>query len=72
VTHAELVDLIAAALGADVEAVPANERELAAGGLAPGDFPLYRERPHVLDTDELASLGWWAPPRAAAWGRPVE
>jgi len=72
VTHAELVDLIAAALGADVEAVPANERELAAGGLAPGDFPLYRERPHVLDTNELSSLGWSSTPLADAMARTVE
>ncbi len=70
-THAELVDRLADALDADVEAVPANERELAAGDLAPGDFPLYREHPHVLATGRLAALGWESTPLGTAIERTV-
>jgi nucleoside-diphosphate-sugar epimerase len=56
----ERVDLIAAAADREVDVVEAGERELAAGDIAPGDFPLYREYPHVLDTHKLAALGWSA------------
>jgi nucleoside-diphosphate-sugar epimerase len=53
-----VVDGIADALDADAEIVTTGERELAAAGLEPTDFPLYRESPHVLDTHRLRSLGW--------------
>jgi nucleoside-diphosphate-sugar epimerase len=53
-----IVDAVADALETTVEVVTAGERELAAGGLEPTDFPLYRPTPHVLDTHRLRSLGW--------------
>jgi 2'-hydroxyisoflavone reductase len=53
-----IADTIAGELDTSVEVVTAGERELAAGGLDPTDFPLYRETPHVLDTHRLRSAGW--------------
>jgi len=53
-----IVDSVATELDTTVEVVTAGERELAAGGLEPTDFPLYRETPHVLDTHRLRSAGW--------------
>jgi len=53
-----IVGAIAEELRTSVEVVTAGERELAAGGLEPTDFPLYRETPHVLDTHRLRSAGW--------------
>jgi nucleoside-diphosphate-sugar epimerase len=58
----ELVDLIADVLDTDVEKVHAGPRELAAGDIDPRDFPMYRDYPHLLDVDRLASLGWEATP----------
>jgi nucleoside-diphosphate-sugar epimerase len=57
-TLRETVETVADALETDVDIVSASERELAAGGLEPADFPLYRDPPHVLDTHKLRSLGW--------------
>jgi nucleoside-diphosphate-sugar epimerase len=57
-----LVELVAGALGTDVERVHASERELSVAGLEPTDFPLYRETPHVLSTAKIADLGWEATP----------
>jgi len=57
-TLADVVETVADALDTEVELVTAGERELDAGDLEPTDFPLYRERPHVLDTHRLRSLGW--------------
>jgi nucleoside-diphosphate-sugar epimerase len=57
-TLSGVVEGIAEALGTDVEVVTAGARELAAGGLEPDAFPLYRTPPHVLDTHKLRSLGW--------------
>jgi 2'-hydroxyisoflavone reductase len=57
-TIEETVEWLADACDTTVEVVPANERELAAGGLEPEDFPLYRAPPHVLDTAKLAARGW--------------
>ncbi|QLH81824.1 NAD-dependent epimerase/dehydratase family protein [Halosimplex pelagicum] len=67
-TLRETVETVADALDTDVEVVTAGERELAAGGLDPSDFPLYRDPPHVLDTNKLRSLGWdpQAPTEAVA------
>jgi 2'-hydroxyisoflavone reductase len=72
VTLEEMLDLAADAMDTDVEVVHAGERELAAGGLAPSDFVLYREYPHVLDTNKLASLGWESTSLAEAMTRTVE
>jgi len=58
---AELLELVADACGTEVETVNASERELAPD-LDPEDFPLYNDRPHLLATEKLASLGWeWTP-----------
>jgi len=70
-TVEETVEVLAEIVGTDVEAVPANERELSAGGLEPGDFPLYRPYPHVLDTAKLAALGWDSTPLGEAMERTV-
>ncbi|WP_415380924.1 NAD-dependent epimerase/dehydratase family protein [Halosimplex sp. TS25] len=57
-TLRETIETIADAVGTDVDIVTAGHRELAAGGLEPDDFPLYRDPPHLLDTNKLRSLGW--------------
>ena len=54
----ERLNLIAEALDRDVELVYASRRELAAFGLEPSDFPLFRPRPVVVDTGKLSALGW--------------
>jgi 2'-hydroxyisoflavone reductase len=58
----EWIDLLADAVGTDIELIEVGERELTAFDLEPSDFPLYREYPHVLDTHKLESLGWEATP----------
>ncbi|PSP55800.1 epimerase [Halobacteriales archaeon QS_1_67_19] len=68
----EMLALIADALDTEVETVHAGERELAAADLALDDFVLYREYPHVLATDKLASLGWESTPLAEATARTVD
>ena len=70
-TLSETVELIADVAGTDVEAVPANGRELSTAGLSVGDFVLYREYPHVLDTGKLAALGWSSTPPREAMERTV-
>ncbi|MFC7080827.1 NAD-dependent epimerase/dehydratase family protein [Halorussus caseinilyticus] len=71
VTIDEMVELIGDALDTDVEIVHAGERELAAADLAPEDYVLYRDYPHVLDTDKLANLGWDSTPLSEAMERTV-
>ncbi|QLG63583.1 NAD-dependent epimerase/dehydratase family protein [Halorarum salinum] len=71
VTMEEMVDVIAEAAGTGCEVVRASERELSAGGLSTSDFVLYREYPHVLDTNKLAELGWESTPVAEAMARTV-
>ena len=71
-TLAETVRLAADALDREVEVVPAGPRELAAGGLAPSDFVLYREYPHVFDTSKLAALGWESTPVEEALARSLD
>ncbi|MFC4988477.1 NAD-dependent epimerase/dehydratase family protein [Saliphagus infecundisoli] len=71
VTLAESIELIADAMGEEVEVVHAGSRELAAGGLSPTDYVLYREYPHVLSTAKLAALGWDSTPVAEAIDRSV-
>jgi len=72
VTIGEMVELMADALDPEVEVVPAGERELASADLATDDFVLYREYPHVLDTAELAALGWESTPVREAMARTAE
>ncbi|USZ69016.1 NAD-dependent epimerase/dehydratase family protein [Halorussus salilacus] len=72
VTIDEMLELIAGALDTDIELVHAGERELAAADLDYDDFVLYREYPHVLDTDKLADLGWESTPLEEAMTRTVE
>ncbi|MFB6126788.1 MAG: NAD-dependent epimerase/dehydratase family protein [Halolamina sp.] len=72
VTIEETLELMAEALNTDVEVVRAGERELAAADLAPEEFVLYREYPHVLDTSDLAALGWESTPPAEAMARTAE
>ncbi|AEN07198.1 NAD-dependent epimerase/dehydratase family protein [Halolamina sp.] len=72
VTLEEMLDLVADAMDTDLEVVTAGERELAAAGLEPEDFILYREYPHMLDTSTLADLGWESTPPADAMARTVE
>ncbi|MFT4892145.1 MAG: 2'-hydroxyisoflavone reductase [Halobacteriales archaeon] len=72
VTLEESIELIAEALETDVEVVHAGPRELAAGGLSPDDFILYRDYPHVMDTNDLAALGWESTPLETAMARTVE
>jgi nucleoside-diphosphate-sugar epimerase len=71
VTLEEMVDLIADVAETDVEVVTAGERELGAADLEPGDFVLYRDYPHVLDTCKLHSLGWESTGVADAMARTV-
>jgi len=61
----ELIELIADTLGTDVTPVYASERELNPD-LSPDDFPLYTDRPHLLATEKLASLGWRSTPHTEA------
>ncbi|WP_323674822.1 NAD-dependent epimerase/dehydratase family protein [Halorubellus sp. PRR65] len=81
VTLEEMVDVIADCLGdaadapddaGDVEVVHASERELSVADLAGDDYVLYREYPHVLDTEKLAALGWEATPLREAMQRSVD
>ena len=71
-TLEETVELIADAMGVEVEVVTAGEHELATAGLGPEDYPFYRPYPHVLDTAELAALGWESTPLGEAMARTVE
>ncbi|MFC6904911.1 NAD-dependent epimerase/dehydratase family protein [Halalkalicoccus tibetensis] len=71
-TIRETLETIADAAGTEVEVVAAGERELAAGGLSPTGFPLYRDYPHVLSTAKLADLGWESTGVKEAMVRTVE
>ena len=70
-TLEETVSTIAEVAGTDCEVVPASADALAAGGLEPDEFPLYREYPHLLDTCALADLGWESTPVEEAMARTV-
>lgn len=67
----EWVDLIADACDTAAETVYASERELGAVDLALDDFPIYREYPHLLDTNKLRSLGWEPTPHEEALAETV-
>jgi nucleoside-diphosphate-sugar epimerase len=56
----------------EVEVVHASERELAIGDLSLDDYILYRDYPHVLDTNKLAALGWESTPVDEAMQRAVD
>ncbi|WP_255150773.1 NAD-dependent epimerase/dehydratase family protein [Halorarius halobius] len=62
----EWVDLLAEACDTSVEIVTAGARELAAADVELTDFPIYREYPHLLDTNKLRSLGWRPTPHEEA------
>lgn len=72
VTMDEMVELIADALDTSVELVHASDRELSTAGLSVDDYILYRDYPHVLDTNKLASLGWESTSVEEAMARTVE
>jgi nucleoside-diphosphate-sugar epimerase len=61
----EWIELLAEACDTTVDPVYASERELSPD-LLPSDFPLYTDRPHLLSTTKLASLGWTSTPHEAA------
>lgn len=71
VTLEEMVDLIADVAETDCEVVHASDRELSTAGLSASEFVLYRDYPHVLDTDRLAALGWDSTSLAEAMARTV-
>lgn len=70
-TLEETLETIADAADVDCEVVPASADALAAGGLEPDDFVLYREYPHLLDTCALADLGWESTPVDEAMAQTV-
>lgn len=72
VTLEEMLNLIADAMDTDIEVVAAGENELAAAGLSPDDFVLYRDYPHLLDVNKLADLGWESTPLEETMARTVE
>jgi nucleoside-diphosphate-sugar epimerase len=72
VTLDRLLDLIADALDTSVERAYTSSRELSIVDLELGDFPLYRDYPHVLDTSKVAALGYESTPLAEAMERTVE
>jgi nucleoside-diphosphate-sugar epimerase len=65
------VDLLAATCGTNVEPVGASARDLARAGLAPEDFPVYRDPPHLLSVAKLRDLGWSATDHETALDRTV-
>ena len=71
-TLEETIETIADAADTTCQVVTASADALAAGGLTPDDFILYRAYPHLLDTCSLASLGWESTPVDAAMERTVE
>ncbi len=72
VTLDRTLDLIADALGTDVERAYTSPRELSIVDLEPTDFPLYRDYPHVLDTSKIEELGWESTPVEEAMAETVD
>ncbi|MFB6300046.1 MAG: NAD-dependent epimerase/dehydratase family protein [Halobacteriales archaeon] len=66
------LELVADALGTDVEVIHASEYDLAMGDLTPDDFVLYRSTPQVTATEKLHALGWDSTPLTTAVERTVE
>ncbi|MGA9399451.1 NAD-dependent epimerase/dehydratase family protein [Haladaptatus sp.] len=71
VTMDEMLSLIADALDTEVELVHASDRELSTADLSTDDYILYRDYPHVLDTNKLEALGWESTPLDVAMERTV-
>jgi len=65
-TLREWVALLARVHETAVDTVGVGERELAAAGLDPDDFPIYRDSPHLLSTAKLRDLGWSSTPNETA------
>ncbi|WP_338727803.1 NAD-dependent epimerase/dehydratase family protein [Haladaptatus sp. DJG-WS-42] len=72
VTLEEMLHLMADALDTDIDVVHAGARELSIAGLTPENFILWRDYPHVLATEKLASLGWESTPLREAMERTVD
>ncbi|NIB98807.1 SDR family oxidoreductase [Halobacterium sp. R2-5] len=72
VTLDRTLDLIADALGTDVERAYTSPRELSIVDLEPTEFPLYRDYPHVLDTSKIEELGWESTPVEEAMAETVD
>ncbi|QGN06937.1 NAD-dependent epimerase/dehydratase family protein [Halorhabdus sp. CBA1104] len=65
-TLGQWVELIADAMDRNARPVGVSGNELAAGMVAPEDFPLYRDQPHLLSTAKLQALGWESTPHEQA------
>jgi nucleoside-diphosphate-sugar epimerase len=72
VTLDRTLDLVADALGTDVERAYTSPRELSIAGLDAEAFPLYRDYPHLLDTSKVAALGYESTPVEEAVRRTVD
>ncbi|WP_135661959.1 NAD-dependent epimerase/dehydratase family protein [Halorhabdus rudnickae] len=70
-TLGQWVELIADAMDRPVHPVGASANELASAMLAPEEFPLYRDSPHLLSTEKLHALGWDSTPHEAALAKTV-
>jgi nucleoside-diphosphate-sugar epimerase len=71
-TLGQWIDLLADACDTSVRQVDVSERALRHSDLDPGDFPIYRDPPHLLSTAKLRSLGWSSTPHEQALTRTVE
>ena len=72
VTLDRTLDLIADALGTDVERTYTSPRELDIVDLDLEDFPLYRDYPHLLDTSKIEALGYESTPVEEAVAETVD
>jgi nucleoside-diphosphate-sugar epimerase len=72
VTLDRMLDRIAEAVGRDPDRSYASPRELSIVDLEPGDFPLYRDYPHLLSTSKIAQLGYESTPLDEAMQRTVD
>lgn len=66
------IELAAEAMDTEVELVHASARELAAGGLHPEDFPLYRPVPGLVASETLARLGWTSTPLTETFAQTID
>ncbi|MCD2202121.1 SDR family oxidoreductase [Halobacterium sp. KA-6] len=67
-----MLDLIADALGTDVERVYTSPREVDIVDLDLEGFPLYRDYPHLLDTSKVEELGYESTPVEEAMAETVD
>ncbi|WP_136688088.1 NAD-dependent epimerase/dehydratase family protein [Halorhabdus amylolytica] len=70
-TLGQWIELIADAMDRPVTPVGASANELATAMLAPEEFPLYRDSPHLLSTEKLHALGWESTPHEKALAKTV-